>query len=113
MLLQFWFVIKPRPALIHSQTTGTLEDPTLGIPELPEELTGVVNVVVRQGNAGHDPVYPAHAPGCLAVHGGDLIAAANSPGNGANLETGGPSVRDEGEREGEGGTVPERICRPY
>ena len=79
-------VIKPSPALLHSETAGTLEAPGLGVPQLPEELAGVVDVVLSQGNTGHDPVYPAPAPGSIAVHGGDLVATADPPGHGADLD---------------------------
>ena len=82
LVLQCWLAIKPGLTLLPGQTPGTFRKDR---SQIPDEVSCLVNVVVRERKTGHDPVYPAHTACCIAVHRGDLIAAANPPGHGTNL----------------------------
>ena len=83
LVIQVWFVLQPVPALRGGQIVGAFEGSSRA-PEVPVEDVAV-NVVLRERDAGHDPVYPAHGPRHVAVDGWDLLSAVDTPGHRPDL----------------------------
>ena len=83
LVIQVWFVLQPVPALRGGQIVGAFEGSSRA-PEVPVEAVAV-NVELRERDAGHDPVYPAHGPRHVAVHGWDLLSAVDTPGHRPDL----------------------------
>ena len=83
LVIQVWFVLQPVPALRGGQIVGAFKRSSRA-PEVPVEAVAV-NVVLRERDAGHDPVYPAHGPRHVAVDGWDLLSAVDAPGHRPDL----------------------------